>query len=107
MSDETNHNTDRDGDMHPMAKVMFGWVSRKGMGNYIFWGLGGLSLILIALDPFSGRHSEAEAEAYIGFYAGYGFLAFAFVVLMGWPLGRLLRRRENYYGDADDDEDGA
>jgi len=22
------------------------------------------------------------------------------VVLMGWPLGQLLRRKENYYGDA-------
>jgi hypothetical protein len=32
-----------------------------------------------------------------GFYALFGFLAFGVAVLSGWPLGKLLRRREDYY----------
>lgn len=91
-------------DMHPMAKLMFGWVASANIGRFFFWGLGLLSLLLILADFRSGRHPHNEAESYIGFYGIYGFFAFAFVVLMGWPLGRLLRRDENYYGDTDDGE---
>ena len=98
--------TPGDPDMHPAAKLMFGWVSNPNIGKRIFWGLFGLSLLLIFADVVFDRHPHNEAESYIGFYGIYGFCAFAFVVLMGWPLGRLLRRGENYYGDADDGEGG-
>lgn len=91
-------------DIHPMAKVLFGWVSLPITGKIMFWGLGALSLVLLAIDPLMHRHVSADVEGYFGFYGIYGFVAFAFVVLMGWPLGRLLRRDENYYGDSDDEE---
>ncbi|MGF1462101.1 MAG: hypothetical protein ACFB2Z_02845 [Maricaulaceae bacterium] len=65
--------------------------------------LGGLSLALVALDLLHPRHDHVKAAETAGFYAAYGFAAFVFVVLCGWPLGRLLRRPERYYGERDDD----
>jgi hypothetical protein len=59
--------------IHPMSKVLFGWTETKNIGAILFWVLAVLSIILVLAS---------------------------FVVLMGWPLGRLLRRDENYYGDA-------
>lgn len=103
LNKEDPHATDDD--MHPMAKVLFGWVGAPLTGRIIFWGLGLLALILLAVDPLMHRHVKADIEGYFGFYGIYGFVAFAFVVLMGWPLGRLLRRPENYYGDIDDADD--
>lgn len=103
-SDPHSNKTD---DMHPVARILFGWVSAPRTGQYIFWGLAALSAILILIDFQAHRHVKADIEAYIGFYGFYGFIAFGFVVLMGWPLGRLLRRSENYYGDAEDEEEGS
>ena len=85
--------------VHPMAKVLFGWTQTKNIG-VIFWGLGLLSAFLIVLDLFLDRHEYFNFANSTGFYGLYGFAAFAFVVLMGWPLCNLLRRDENYYGDA-------
>ncbi len=48
-------------------------------------------------------HAAPEMESVRGFYALFGFAAFAFVVLTGWPLRRLLARPETYYGDEGDD----
>ncbi|MEO0981990.1 MAG: hypothetical protein AAFX03_04995 [Pseudomonadota bacterium] len=95
-----------DDDMHPVAKALFGWVGLPGVGRMIFWGLAALSLVLILLDFGMSRHDKVETANATGFYGIYGFLAFAFVVLAGWPLGRLLRRDENYYGDQDEPADG-
>lgn len=92
--------------MHPMAKLLFGWVTAPKAGMFILWGLVASSIALIAADFFIPRHPHTEAESYLGFYGVYGFCAFAFVALMGWPLGRLLRRPENYYEDQDDGEEG-
>ena len=107
MSDEAKpgSNISAGDDMHPVAAILFGWVSAPKTGRYIFWGLAGLSALLLVLDTIVHRHVKEDIEAYIGFYGFYGFLAFSFVVLMGWPLGRLLRRSEAYYGDLDEAED--
>lgn len=96
----------RDDKIHPAAKILFGWVMHPKAGKYIFWGLAFLSILLIAADFVIPRHPHNEAESYLAFYAIYGFISFGFVVLMGWPLGRLLRRGEDYYGDHDDGESG-
>jgi len=90
----------------PLAKALFGWVEMKNAGQLIFWGLASLSVVLIAIDLVVERHYKEEIESVTGFYALYGFFSFAFVVLMGWPLGRLLRRHVNFYGDDTDEEDG-
>lgn len=86
--------------VHPMAKVLFGWTEAKHIGAIIFWGMAILSFALILVDVFVVRHEKLEFANATGFYGLWGFGAFTFVVLMGWPLGHLLRRDENYYGDA-------
>ena len=93
--------------MHPIAKAVFGWVGHRWTGNIILFGLLGVSAVLIGIDLVYDRHVEEDIERISGFYGLYGFIAFGFVVLMGRPLGWLLRREENYYGDADaGDDDG-
>jgi hypothetical protein len=86
--------------VHPMARVLFGWTEAKNIGAILFWVMAGLSLALVAADLLIARHEKIAFANSVGFYGIWGFLAFSFVVLMGWPLGKLLRRDENYYGDA-------
>lgn len=85
--------------VHPMSRVLFGWTEGKNAGAFIFWGMAALSVVLVLLDLVIVRHEKIGFANSVGFYALWGFAAFTFVVLMGWPLGRLLRRDENYYGD--------
>ncbi len=89
-------------DMHPIAKALFGWVSWPGTGSLVFWGLAALSAALIIGDLALIRHDKVESANATGFYGAYGFASFALVVLAGWPLGRLLRRPEDYYDDGDE-----
>jgi hypothetical protein len=86
--------------VHPMARILFGWTETKHIGAIMFWGLGLLGAVLIVADVFANRHDYFTFANYTGFYGLYGFACFSFVVLMGWPLGNLLRRDENYYKDA-------
>jgi len=105
MSDPHGHGNDDD--VHPVAKALFGWVELKGMSNIIFYGLAVFSVLLVLAEFLlpEARHEKVEIANSYGFFAVYGFVAFSFVVIMGHPLGKLLRRSENYYGDQDD-EDG-
>ena len=97
--------------MSPVARVLFGWTAKPWAGKFMFWLLLALSVILIALEPIAEALTHGEhhfRHAYFGidatpfFYAMWGFGSFALVVLMGWPLGKLLRRREDYYGDEEE-----
>lgn len=92
-----------DEDMHPMSKLLFGWVEAPNTGRIIFWAIAGLAAILILADLVVHRHIKEDIEGIFGAYGWYGFLAFGGVVLTGWPLGQLLRRGEDYYGDAEPD----
>ena len=91
--------------MHPIAKILFGWVTAPDSGKFVLWGLLVLSAMLIGADFVIDRHPHTDAESYLGFYGLFGFCAFGSFVLMGWPLGRLLRREENYYDDQNDEGD--
>ena len=92
----------------PAARAMFGWTTKPWAGKALFWGLLALSILLVAIEPaleaMAGeghhfRHAYFSIDALTAFHAWWGFGAFALVVLAGWPLGRLLRRREDYYKD--------
>jgi len=88
---------------HPMAKLLFGWVESPRTPLLLLLIVGLICAGLIVADLFVHRHeykytSFAEST---GFYAFWGFAAFATAVLSGWPLGKLLRRDEDYYGEAD------
>ena len=103
MSD--HHGQGDDDKVHPIAKALFGWVELKRTPDLIFYGLAIVSILLVAVEfVLPARHEKVEVANNYGFYAIYGFIAFSFVVIMGHPLGKLLRRDENYYGDQDEDD---
>ena len=104
MSEELEQDMSAKNDMHPVARVLFGWTTGVRVKSLVLLVLAVLSGLLLLIDLQLERHAHTEAEALVGFYALYGFVSFAFVVLMGWPLGKLLRRSENYYNDQDETE---
>ena len=59
--------------------------------------LGLFGVTLIGMEIWLSYRTIRDVTTVPGFYAGVGFLAFGLVVLSGWPLGHLLRRREDYY----------
>lgn len=88
--------------VHPFAR-RFLFLETKGFKTFVFFALLIGSIALIAADLIIHRHAYFTFEGWRGFHAFYGFLAFTFAVLCGWPLRRLLGRSENYYGGSDDD----
>jgi hypothetical protein len=91
----------KDDDMHPLSKVLFGWVDSPRTPTIFLIVVIAICVILFALDVFVDRHDYFHFAESTGFYALWGFGAFALAVLSGWPLGKLLRRDEDYYGEAD------
>ncbi|MEO0786355.1 MAG: hypothetical protein AAFY10_11710 [Pseudomonadota bacterium] len=89
-------------EMHPVARLLFGWVSAKATPAIFLWATIAICVALVLIDYGMNRHDYTEFANFNGFYAFWGFVAFALAVLSGWPLGQLLRRGEDYYGEGDD-----
>ncbi len=90
-----------DGDMHPAARLLFGWVSARHTPAILLIGVIMLSVFLVLVDLTVERSEYVSFASATGFYGLWGFAGFALAVLSGWPLGALLRRREDYYDEAD------
>ncbi|MEL7109649.1 MAG: hypothetical protein AAGJ68_02010 [Pseudomonadota bacterium] len=90
-----------DDDMHPTSKLLFGWVSSPRTPLILLILVVVISIGLVVFDLAVNRHEYLDFANANGFYAIWGFAAFALAVLSGWPLGKLLRRDEDYYGEAD------
>jgi uncharacterized PurR-regulated membrane protein YhhQ (DUF165 family) len=69
----------------------------------LLWLLYAVCAALVLAELLVHRHVEHPWEEYFGFYAVYGFLAYAFIVLAAKLLRVFLMRPENYY---DRDRDG-
>jgi purine-cytosine permease-like protein len=52
---------------------------------------------LLLIDFFYHRHGHFVFEEWFGFYAFFGFLAYAFIALVSKQLGKILKRSEDYY----------
>jgi len=90
-----------DDNMHPMSRLLFGWVSSALTPMIILVLVIVISVGLVLFDFAVERHEYVDMANANGFYALWGFAAFGLAVLSGWPLGKLLRRDEDYYGEAD------
>lgn len=90
-----------DDDMHPMSRLLFGWVSSPRTPLILLVLTIVIAVGLVLIDFVVNRHEYLDFANANGFYAIWGFAAFALAVLSGWPLGKLLRRGEDYYGEAD------
>ncbi len=86
-----------------LSVLLFSWMRSDRFDRVFLAGLAALCAVLAALELVIHRHDGGGIEALPVFQGVFGFLAFALAVLSGWPLGRLMRRPENYYGDQPDD----
>ncbi|MEL6830750.1 MAG: hypothetical protein AAFO63_11495 [Pseudomonadota bacterium] len=87
--------------VHPLSRILFGWVDHPRTPNLLLLLVATAAAGLFLADLVVDRHEYLSFAEWNGFYAWWGFGAFALAVLSGWPLGYLLRRDEDYYGEAD------
>lgn len=52
---------------------------------------------LLLADFMYTKHGHFAFENAIGFFAGYGFFAYCFIVLSAKALRKLIKRNETYY----------
>jgi hypothetical protein len=78
-----------------------GWLDRPSSATLLYRILIGVCALLIALDigEVYHKHTHFSWEGIIGFHGLYGFVGFFLIVLSGWPLRRILSRKEDYYDE--------
>ena len=84
-------------DEHPLSLLLFSWMRGRGFDRFALACVAALCVVLAALDLLVPRHAVGAVDGWPVFFGVFGFAAFGLAVLSGWPLGRLLRRPENYY----------
>lgn len=82
---------------HPLSVLLFSWMRGKMFVRVLAIVLVLIGLASIGLEVWLSYKPIKDITSTPGFYALFGFLAFGSAVLSGWPLGKLLRRREDYY----------
>ena len=82
---------------HPLSVLLFSWMRGRMFARVFAVLLGVVGLASIGLEIWLSYKPVTDITSMPGFYALFGFLAFGGAVLSGWPLGKLLRRREDYY----------
>ena len=85
-----------DDQLSPLGKALTKLEQPEMIGNMIA-GLAGLCGLLVIGDLFGLRYGKMDVEAYFGFYAAFGFLAFAFIIFSTKVLKKLISRKEDYY----------
>lgn len=86
-------------DEHPLSLLLFSWMRGRGFQRFFLAVVSAVCAVLAVLDLLIGRHAVGPVDGLPAFFGVFGFAAFGFAVLSGWPLGRLLRRPESYYSD--------
>lgn len=97
MSEEQEHPQPGEVGEHPLSVLLFSWMRTKRFRNGVLIGLGVLGALLIGLEIALAFKPIKDVTSVPGFYGVFGFLAFGLAVLSGWPLGKRLRRPEDYY----------
>jgi hypothetical protein len=82
---------------HPLSILLFSWMRSQLFFRAFMAMVAALGAVLIALEVVLVRHSYGSLESLPGFFGVFGFVALGIAVLSGWPLGKLLRRPEDYY----------
>ena len=76
------------------------WLDDSKNINKIVYTLYGICVLLVLADLFYEKeHPHIDAEHWVGFYAFYGFIAYTTLVLTAKSLRKLLKRKEDYYGE--------
>ncbi len=87
-------------DHHHNPDEKSGWADKKGFRN-AFLGVLIVASVAAAVAGFvpawQKEHPHFEVEGWGVFFAVWGFAAFAFIVLAGQHLRKLVGRKEDYY----------
>ncbi len=92
----------REDGIHPFARP-FLFLDDTRARNIISAAVLALAVILLLADLLVSRHDYLHFAETRTFYALAGAAALSIVVLSAWPLRALLGRKEDYYGEPDDD----
>ncbi|MEE2527035.1 hypothetical protein V0U79_11710 [Hyphobacterium sp. HN65] len=104
MSKETpKSETPAEDEIHPAARP-FLWLDSKWAKKAPFWIFGGLAILMLVFEVLNPFHRTGKWYEVLGFYEIEGFVGFCLAVLMGWPLRRLLGRKEDYYDQEGDND---
>lgn len=82
---------------HPLSVLLFSWMRTPLFAKVFTWALAIAGLALIGIEMLLSVSPVKDVTQVPGFQGAFGFIAFSFVVLSGWPLGKILRRPEDYY----------
>ncbi len=82
---------------HPLSVLLFSWMRTVLFFRVAMALLAATGAVLIALEALASNRTITSVQSIPGFFGVFGFVAFALAVLSGWPLGRLMRRPEDYY----------
>lgn len=75
------------------------WLVRPRTIRRLWTGFAVLLSLLVLADIFIHPHAAFGVDGTFGFYAWYGFLACAAMVLLAKALGVLLKRPDTFYDD--------
>ena len=84
-----------------------GWFDKPKNVKLLLYGLYAACALSVLVTPFIHFHPYFDFEKDMGaggfqvFFAVYGFVAFAFIVLAGQHLRKILMRSEDYYDKRD------
>jgi hypothetical protein len=92
---------------HPLSVLLFSWMRSTFFFRFFMGLMAAAGAVMIGFEFVFVSKSYSSLESLPGFFGIFGFIAFGLAVLSGWPLGRAMRRREDYYdttsGEAGDD----
>ncbi len=94
-----NRRDDHHSGFDPLARK-FSWIENPFLVSRVVKGLIIFCTLLFVIDLFYHRHAYFDFEQSRGFYAISGFFAFTIIVLLASKLRELIKRPEDYYGQA-------
>lgn len=92
---------------HPLSVLLFSWMRSDFFKRALLAVLAAACAVMAGLEfVIPGKLKVTAVEGVPGFFGVFGFISLGIAVLAAWPLGRALRRPENYY-EGDDGGGGA
>jgi hypothetical protein len=82
---------------HPLSVFLFSWMRSAMFFRVVMALLAAIGAVLMATEVVLSNRPITSLQNAPGFFGVFGLIAFSLAVLSGWPLGRLLRRQEDYY----------
>jgi hypothetical protein len=75
------------------------WLARPRTIRLLWTAFLAILALTLVPDVFMEHHAEFGMEGSIGFNAWFGFASCVVLVLGSLALGRILKRKDTYYGD--------